>query len=81
MKRIPLFAAMSLLLGALVALSAGAARPAKPAEAPSGSVPLKAMVKRRVVRALVVNSKTFYFLDKGRQYGASYEALKRSKKN
>jgi membrane-bound lytic murein transglycosylase MltF len=85
MKRIPLFAAMSLLLGALVALSAGAAQPAERAKAPSGSVPLKArewkgdldgMVKRRVIRALVVNSKTFYFLDKGRQYGASYEALK-----
>ncbi len=85
MKRVSLFAAMSLLLGALIALPAGAAQSAKQAEAPSGSLPLQAgkwkgdldgMVKRRTIRALVINSKTFYFLDKGRQYGASYEGLK-----
>ena len=85
MKRISLFASLNLLMLALVALPAGAAQPAKQAEARSDSLPLKArewkgdldgMVKRRVIRALVVNSKTFYFLEKGRQYGASYEGLK-----
>ncbi len=85
MKRVSLLAATSLLLGALIALPAGAAQSAKQAEAPSGSLPLQAgkwkgdldgMVKRRTIRALVINSKTFYFLDKGRQYGASYEGLK-----
>jgi len=84
-RRILLPFAISLLLGALVALPAKAAQPAKDAGARSGAVPLEArewkgdldgMVKRRVIRALVVNSKTLYFLDKGRQYGASYEALK-----
>jgi membrane-bound lytic murein transglycosylase MltF len=35
-----------------------------------------AMVERREIRALVVYSKTFYFLDKGRQRGSSYELLK-----
>ncbi|MGB3097299.1 MAG: lytic transglycosylase F [Candidatus Deferrimicrobiaceae bacterium] len=85
MKRVSLFAAMSLLLSALIALPAGAAQSAEQVEAPSGSLPLQArkwkgdldgMVKRRAIRALVINSKTFYFLDKGRQYGASYEVLK-----
>ena len=34
------------------------------------------MVKRRVVRFLVVYSKTSYFVDKGDQKGISYEAGK-----
>ena len=34
------------------------------------------MAKRREIRALVVYSKTFYFLDQGRQRGATYELLK-----
>ena len=33
------------------------------------------MVQHRTIRALVVYSKTFYFLDRGRQYGLSYEEL------
>jgi membrane-bound lytic murein transglycosylase MltF len=37
---------------------------------------LDGMIKRRVVRALVVNSKTHYFLDRGGQHGIAYEALK-----
>jgi len=36
---------------------------------------LDGMVKRRLVRALVVSSKTFYFVDRGTQRGATYEAL------
>jgi membrane-bound lytic murein transglycosylase MltF len=38
------------------------------------------MAKRREIRALVVYSKTFYFLDKGKQRGASYELLKEFEK-
>ncbi|MBW2220437.1 MAG: lytic transglycosylase F [Deltaproteobacteria bacterium] len=34
------------------------------------------MVQHLTIRALVVYSKTFYFLDRGRQYGISYEALR-----
>jgi membrane-bound lytic murein transglycosylase MltF len=34
------------------------------------------MVKRRVIRVLVVYSKTFYFLDKGTERGITYDALK-----
>ncbi len=34
-----------------------------------------AMVERRLIRALVVYSGTFYFLDRGTQRGISYEAL------
>ncbi|MDH3584991.1 MAG: lytic transglycosylase F [Phycisphaerae bacterium] len=37
---------------------------------------LDGMVERRVIRALVVYNKMLYFLDGGRQRGASYEALK-----
>ena len=35
---------------------------------------LDGMKKRRLIRMLVVYSKTFYFLDKARQRGATYEA-------
>ncbi len=38
------------------------------------------MADRREIRALVVYSKTFYFLDQGRQRGASYELLKEFEK-
>lgn len=38
------------------------------------------MAKRREIRALVVYSKTFYFLDQGRQRGANYELLKQFEK-
>jgi len=38
------------------------------------------MAKRRTIRALVVYSKTFYFLDQGRQRGATYELLKQFEK-
>jgi len=37
---------------------------------------LEAMRKRGFVRALVVYSRTFYFVDRGKQGGASYEALR-----
>jgi membrane-bound lytic murein transglycosylase MltF len=37
---------------------------------------LDGMVKRRQVRALVVFSRTQYFVDKGRPHGTSYEALR-----
>ena len=38
------------------------------------------MVQHRTIRALVIYSKTFYFLDRGRQYGLSYEALREFEK-
>ena len=38
------------------------------------------MAKRREIRVLVVYSKTFYFLDQGRQRGAIYELLKQFEK-
>ncbi len=41
---------------------------------------LDGMVKDRVIRALVVYSKTFYFLDQGRQRGLSYDLLKEFEK-
>lgn len=38
------------------------------------------MVKRRLIRALVVYSKTMYFLDKAEEKGITYEALKEFEK-
>ena len=38
------------------------------------------MIQLRTIRALVTYSKTFYFLDRGRQYGLSYEKLKEFEK-
>ena len=38
------------------------------------------MAKRRQIRVLVVYSKTFYFLDRGRQRGLSYDLLKEFEK-
>ena len=37
---------------------------------------LDGMNRRGVIRALVVHSRTLYFIEGGRQYGATYEALK-----
>jgi len=37
---------------------------------------LDGMIKRQMIRALVVYSKTFYFVDRGTQHGASYDALR-----
>ena len=37
---------------------------------------LDGMAKRRVIRALVVDDRMLYFIDRGTQRGASYEALK-----
>ena len=37
---------------------------------------LDVMIKHRVIRALVVYSKTFYFIDKGTQRGTAYEGLR-----
>lgn len=38
---------------------------------------LDGMIQRRVIRALVVYSKTYYFVDRGTQRGVAYEALAR----
>ena len=37
---------------------------------------LDQMIKRRRVRVLVVYSKTFYFLDRGRQRGTAYDTMR-----
>jgi hypothetical protein len=48
-------------------------RPAFPGEVWKGD--FKAMAQRNRIRALVVYSKTFYFIDKGEQKGLTYEGL------
>ena len=37
---------------------------------------LEGMIERRMVRVLVVHSKTFYFLDKGAQRGLTHDLFK-----
>ena len=70
-----------------VAQPAKAAPKAAPSAAPKPADALEAlektwtgdldgMIKRRTIRALVVQSKTFYFVDRGQQRGASYDALR-----
>ena len=72
------------LLTPLVLLGAVAASPDAYAAATPGPAPiapaigkgdLDAMVKRGQIRALVVYSKTLYFIDRGRQRGITYDAL------
>jgi len=61
-----------------------AEKPSTPEDAVPGNQPwigdFDGMAKRRLIRALVVYSKTFYFLDQGRQRGLSYELLKEFEK-
>ena len=65
---------------AVQALAAAVPVPAQSAGQQSFAYPrvwkgdLDAMKKRRLIRMLVVYSKTIYFLDKARQRGATYEA-------
>jgi membrane-bound lytic murein transglycosylase MltF len=35
------------------------------------------MIKRRMIRVLVVYSKTFFFVDEGTQRGVAYEAFRK----
>ena len=74
------------LLAVTLTLPAAAQDPAPSSPEPTrGEIPVEienwvgdfnGMVKRRLVRALVVYSKTQYFFDRGTQYGAAYELLK-----
>ncbi len=62
--------------------AAGAAPAAKPRlELPLPSEPwtgdLDGMIERRMVRVLVVYSKTFFFVDKGTQRGTTYEMFRK----
>jgi membrane-bound lytic murein transglycosylase MltF len=73
-----------LLLALIVLLGATVVQPdARAADTPVTALPipgawkgdLDGMVKRGQIRALVVYSRTFYFIDRGRQRGITYDAL------
>lgn len=81
MKRalLPLLAALAIPLS----FAAAPAKDAPPKEAYKLSTTAKAftgdydeMVKRRVIRVLTVNSKTFFFIDKGTPRGLVHDAMK-----
>jgi membrane-bound lytic murein transglycosylase MltF len=70
---------------ALAATAQAAQPPAKPAGAGPTAPPIQlkkwtgdldGMVKRRLIRALVVFSRTQYFVDKGAQHGTAYELMR-----
>ena len=70
---------------ALAAAAHAAPPPAKPAAGAATAPPIQikkytgdldGMVKRRVIRALVVFSRTQYFVDKGAQLGTAYETMR-----
>jgi len=70
---------------ALAAAAHAAQPPAKPAAGAATAPPIQikkytgdldGMVKRRVIRALVVFSRTQYFVDKGAQLGTAYETMR-----
>jgi membrane-bound lytic murein transglycosylase MltF len=78
---------LAILIGAGLAPTATPAGKAPPATKPAGEkLPigvmqkwtgdLDGMVKRRRIRALVVFSRTQYFVDKGQQHGVAYEAVR-----
>ncbi len=79
---------MAAIIAATVVVTPLFAKTAKTASTPEGAVPgnkpwigdFDGMGKRRMIRALVVYSKTFYFLDQGRQRGLSYDLLKEFEK-
>lgn len=48
---------------------------ARPSEKWTGD--LEGMIKRRMIRVLVVYSKTFFFVDEGTQRGVAYEAFRK----
>ena len=74
-----------LAFGVLGAAHAAAPSGGSPARAkmalalPSGkwTGDLDGMIKRRMIRVLVVYSKTFFFVDKGTQRGVAYEAFRK----
>ena len=75
-----------LIMAGLIAAPAATASD-KTASQPQSEVPNKkwigdfdGMLKDRVIRVLVVYSKTFYFLDHGRQRGLAYDLLKEFEK-
>ena len=77
---------LAILSGAGLAPAATPARPAPAAPKPADEkLPigiqkwtgdLDEMVKRRRIRVLVIFSRTQYFVDKGRQHGTPYEAVR-----
>ena len=78
-------ASLALLLTASAADAGLAATPTPSGEQAPWLEPLRhktwtgdldGMIERRVIRALVVYSKTYYFVDKGTQRGIAYDGLK-----
>jgi len=69
----------------VAAIAQAAQPPAKPGAGAAAAPPivlkkytgdLDGMIKRRVIRALVVFSRTQYFVDKGAQHGTAYELMR-----
>jgi membrane-bound lytic murein transglycosylase MltF len=82
---VPMCILILLALGVLGAAHAAAPAGGSPARAKMAlALPsekwtgdLEGMIKRRMIRVLVVYSKTFFFVDKGAQRGVAYEAFRK----
>jgi membrane-bound lytic murein transglycosylase MltF len=82
---VPMCILILLALGVLGAAHAAAPAGGSPARAKMAlALPsekwtgdLEGMIKRRMIRVLVVYSKTFFFVDKGTQRGVAYEAFRK----
>jgi len=84
---VPILIKIAILTGILFSIITGIATAEN--KNPQQGIPLQykkmigdfdEIVQHRRIRALVTYSKTFYFLDRGRQYGLSYEKLKEFEK-
>jgi membrane-bound lytic murein transglycosylase MltF len=77
-------AIIALIMLATLLFTSAAETASTPRKAVPGNKPwigdFDGMAKRRQIRALVVYSKTFYFLDQGQQRGLSYDLLKEFEK-
>jgi len=82
--RTPRAAIIAIILVAASLFTTMAETASTPKEGVPGNKPwigdFDGMAKRRQIRALVVYSKTFYFLDQGQQRGLSYDQLKEFEK-
>jgi membrane-bound lytic murein transglycosylase MltF len=74
--RVGLLIALTLLLPPAAPRVAAQPKPPAVSRIQKWTGDLDGMIKRRVIRVLVIYSKTFYFVDRGTQRGATYDAFR-----
>jgi len=82
--KVTVFSAAVVIFGLILLVCGAATATGAPKENDANVLPenfawrgdFEALVQRRIIRVLIPYSKTFYFLDKATQRGASYEMVK-----